>query len=433
MADISDLGNIVTDVGSAVGDLFGSEGNAAEANSFESAATLAEQNAQLTAASTRIQETQTARQVFQTEGTQTADVAGAGFTESGSALDLLKSTMSQGALAKSLVNIQGAINENSYAAQAGAYEGEAAKANEASNAGLVSAIGAVGGALLSGAKLAGAGNTVAKLFTSDEGTVSGSAVASDPAITVGADGLGSAGVAPTTGSTLSATDTSIGQGADLSGYLSPSSTVTAPIDSSAIPIGTTAEAAEQGTADAAANAGEAAAEDAGSAAAEDAGEAAATDAGEAAAEDAGEAAAEDAGEAAAEDAAADAAASDGIGDVIGGVVDAVASISIICGVLYKVGLIERRVYAGDLRFGDLWSRELFEAYWWWGTPIARGIERSKIFAAIAAPFFVPIALEMAFKTHHYPKSTLRGRVFLKMMELFTKAIVWGGLNVRAKA
>src|ERR1700679_700573 len=101
--------DIVTALGGAVGSLFTSEGNTAEANSYTSAGELEEQNAQLTAASTRIQETQMARQVSQSLGTTQADVAGAGFTESGSALDILKSSAQQGALAKSLINIQGAV------------------------------------------------------------------------------------------------------------------------------------------------------------------------------------------------------------------------------------------------------------------------------------------------------------------------------------
>lgn len=143
-----DFGSLITSGGQAVQDLFQSEGAAAEAKSYTGASQLAQQNAALTAASTRIQETETSRQIFQAEGTQTADVASAGFTESGSALDLLRSSAQQGSLAKSLTNIQGAIAENSYAAQAGAYQGAAASAKESVAANQTSAVASIGGALL---------------------------------------------------------------------------------------------------------------------------------------------------------------------------------------------------------------------------------------------------------------------------------------------
>ena len=144
------LGDIITQVGGAVGDLFGSQGASAEAKSYTGAAQLAEQNSQLTQASTRIQNLQLARQISMTEGTQTAEVAGAGFTESGSALDLMKASQSQGALATALNNIQGSITENSYAAQAGAYQAEAKSAGENAQANTVGAITSLGGAILNG-------------------------------------------------------------------------------------------------------------------------------------------------------------------------------------------------------------------------------------------------------------------------------------------
>lgn len=223
-----DLGSDITDLGGAIGSLFTSQGNAAQAKDFQGASTLATQNAQLAAASTRIQATQTARSVAQSLGTTNADVAGAGFTTSGSALDILKSSASQGALAKSLVNIQGAINENSYAAQAGAYSGEATAAKEASTAGTIGAIGAIGGALVSGTnQLASAGKTVVDGYDYVTGLFSG-----DASATITADGIGA-----------SATDAAITSGAtDLT------------LDTSGIALGTTTEAAEAGVADAAGDA-----------------------------------------------------------------------------------------------------------------------------------------------------------------------------------
>lgn len=206
------LGDIITAGGLAVNDLFSSQGSAAAANSYTGAAALATQNAQLTAESTRIQEAQTARQVSMTLGTQEADVAGAGFTESGSALDLLSSSAQQGALAKALVNTQGAINENSYAAQAGAYTAEAKSANEASSAGVVSAIASVGGALLNSSSnpigtLADAGKTVVQGINIFGGTAA-------PAAGTAFSGAAATSAAETTSSFLSGGSTAA---ADFSG------------------------------------------------------------------------------------------------------------------------------------------------------------------------------------------------------------------------
>lgn len=155
------IGDIVSEIGGAVGSLFTSQGNAAEAASYTGAAQLETQNAQLTAASTRIQATQTARAVTQSLGTTQADVAGAGFTESGSALDLMRMSAQQGSLATSLVNIQGAINENAYAAMAGADLAKAKAANEANTASTIQSIASIGGALINNAgDLASKGKTV---------------------------------------------------------------------------------------------------------------------------------------------------------------------------------------------------------------------------------------------------------------------------------
>lgn len=198
------IGDIVTELGGAVGSLFTSQGNAAEAASYTGAAQLEQQNAQLTAASTRIQSTQIARQVSQSLGTTQADVAGAGFTESGSALDILRSSAQQGSLASSLVNINGAINENAYAAQSGADLAKAKAANEANTASTIQAIASVGGALVNNyGQLASAGKTVASGI---ESITSG-----DPLAAASAEELGAANDLGDFGGDLamSATDQSI--------------------------------------------------------------------------------------------------------------------------------------------------------------------------------------------------------------------------------
>ena len=263
-------GGIISTIGGAVGSLFTGEGNAAEANSYTSAASLEEQNAQLTAASTRIQETQTARAVSQTLGTQQADVAGAGFTESGSALDLMKSSAQQGALAKSLVNIQGAINENAYAAEAGADTAKAKAANEAQTASTIGAIASIGGALVNGTtQLASAGNTIASGVNYVGGLLNPTATAQT---TAGIYSESQGGYVAGGGLTDSTLDTSI---SDTSTLYDTSIAADTTIDTSGLVAGETTAVADAGISDAiAASAVDAAAVDAGAA---DAAAAAGTD------------------------------------------------------------------------------------------------------------------------------------------------------------
>ena len=119
-------------LGGAVSSLFGAAGAAESASSYSDAAAIADQNAKIAAQSAAIKQTQLARQIYQTVSTQKAGVAGAGFAASGSALDLLRSSASQGALAKAQATEQGIITANSYAQQAGMYRGLAGAANTSS-------------------------------------------------------------------------------------------------------------------------------------------------------------------------------------------------------------------------------------------------------------------------------------------------------------
>jgi hypothetical protein len=61
------------------------------------------QNEAYTEQSTRIQQKQLDRQVTQTIGGQAASVAGAGFSSGGTALNLMRDSASQGALARGVL------------------------------------------------------------------------------------------------------------------------------------------------------------------------------------------------------------------------------------------------------------------------------------------------------------------------------------------
>ena len=97
------------------------QGDLAEASNYDLASNLAEQNKKYTEESTAIQVTQQQRQTMAQIGGQTAAIGGAGFAASGSALDILRDSASQGALAKHVLERQGQITEAGYEEQAQSY------------------------------------------------------------------------------------------------------------------------------------------------------------------------------------------------------------------------------------------------------------------------------------------------------------------------
>jgi hypothetical protein len=134
-----------TDLGGAASDIFsgitGSEslkikaqGDLAEARSYDLAAALALQNKQFTETATGVKQTQAEREIYQTISGEEAGIAGGGLAESGSALDLLRSSASQGALTHALIGQQGLITEAGYQEQHDSYVNMAAAARQAAQA-----------------------------------------------------------------------------------------------------------------------------------------------------------------------------------------------------------------------------------------------------------------------------------------------------------
>jgi hypothetical protein len=98
------------------------QGDIAEASNYDLAATLAQQNEAYTAQSIRVQQAQSDRAVTQAIGGQQAGVAGAGFAASGSALDIMRDSAQQGALAHGVLAQQGAITEAGFEEQARSFQ-----------------------------------------------------------------------------------------------------------------------------------------------------------------------------------------------------------------------------------------------------------------------------------------------------------------------
>ncbi len=106
------------------------KGDLAEAEQYGLASGLASENALYTKTSTAIQQAQQDRATTIQIGGQRNAIAGSGFKESGSGLDILAYSARQGALAKEVIGQQGGITEAGYEEQAKSYSMMAQTATE---------------------------------------------------------------------------------------------------------------------------------------------------------------------------------------------------------------------------------------------------------------------------------------------------------------
>jgi hypothetical protein len=117
-----DFGAAASDIFAGEGDQAKAQGDFAEATEYNAAAGLALQNEQFTKQSTAIKEAQQQRELTMNLGQQQASTAGGGFAASGSSLDILRDSASQGALTHAVLGQQGLITEAGYQEQATSYE-----------------------------------------------------------------------------------------------------------------------------------------------------------------------------------------------------------------------------------------------------------------------------------------------------------------------
>lgn len=147
MSFFGDLGGAVSSIFGGIGAEASAGGYEAAADAYGKAARIATQNANLTLYSTQIQEAQQERKFEKVTGAETAATAGANLS-GGTAGDLMRSSIQQGALARSVIQAQGAVNRNAFLEQATAYEGMQGQAEGAASAAHSSAMGGfLGGAL----------------------------------------------------------------------------------------------------------------------------------------------------------------------------------------------------------------------------------------------------------------------------------------------
>jgi hypothetical protein len=130
----SSAGGAASDLFAASADRSKAAGDRVEAQNYDLASSLATQNEKFTETSTAIKETQQQRELMLNLGGQQADTAGAGFAASGSSLDLLRDSASQGALTHAVLGQQGLITEAGYTEQAQSYTNMAGAARMAADA-----------------------------------------------------------------------------------------------------------------------------------------------------------------------------------------------------------------------------------------------------------------------------------------------------------
>jgi hypothetical protein len=128
-------------LGAAAQDLFSidthrtkAQGLRLEAGNYDRAGSFSDANARFTEISTGIKNMQQDRDLYKALGGITADVAGAGFAQSGSALDIMADSARQGALMRGVTTEQGLITEEGYKVEGENYRqmGEAARMAAAS-------------------------------------------------------------------------------------------------------------------------------------------------------------------------------------------------------------------------------------------------------------------------------------------------------------
>jgi hypothetical protein len=142
------VNSLIGGIGGAISSEFAAQGDIAQANAddqaakdFGQAATIAENNAQLETDAWSMKMYQTERKINQAIGTEKA-VEGFANVAGGSAGDILRDTLHQGAFAKMAITMQSMTNFNAYQEQALAFQADAAQAQGAASAARSAASGA---------------------------------------------------------------------------------------------------------------------------------------------------------------------------------------------------------------------------------------------------------------------------------------------------
>lgn len=132
-ATFADFGSAVSDLFAASADRSKAQGDLMQAGNYDLAAQQADREAAFTKESTAIQAMQSERSTYQSMSQTRADIGGAGFAASGSGLDILAQSASQGALQQAVIQRQGLVTEQGYEEQAQSFRNMESAADMAAN------------------------------------------------------------------------------------------------------------------------------------------------------------------------------------------------------------------------------------------------------------------------------------------------------------
>ena len=135
---ISGVGNLVSSQYTAAADTLLAGGDFTAGQAYGVASNIGSQNAQIEEMATGIQEAQLNRKIYSTVSGQAAETGHANVS-GGSAGDLMRMSISQGNLARTLASTQGEISANAFREQSTAYAGMQGQANAAGAAALQNA------------------------------------------------------------------------------------------------------------------------------------------------------------------------------------------------------------------------------------------------------------------------------------------------------
>lgn len=155
--DFDRIGGAVDDLTGAIGSFSAAKGYKAQAKGYDAAAEISRVNKEIASEAAGIQAFSADRDIYKTLGAQRAAIGANGLSASGSALDVLRDSATQGSLTKQLLGRQSAIESLSYDQEAASFEMQAAAARNAASSSKKSGIGG----------LVKTGLTIASLF-SDE-------------------------------------------------------------------------------------------------------------------------------------------------------------------------------------------------------------------------------------------------------------------------
>ena len=142
-------GSMFEGIGSGVEGIFGGIAQGKLGKGYKRAAEITLQNKEIAAQGTRIQQLQASRELYRVMGGQRADIASAGLKASGSALDVIRASAAEGALTKSLIGLQGTIEQQGYQMEYESYMSQAKAAKKSKLGSILKGAATIGAALFS--------------------------------------------------------------------------------------------------------------------------------------------------------------------------------------------------------------------------------------------------------------------------------------------